>query len=250
MNMLSNKTRVTVRSMSNQNINRAQSNHTPLTEQKNTLGTFNSHIVVVPVPLSQCQKNQFDLKQSENTNLREQLSDALCRRLYDPLTFMNRGMCCGHCRPSFYPNIPFQHSGHYFPSPVSQQLNKEREFSQKSKQSTQMGDASETLSTPYSGISCNWIDWGYCVRSLLVSPSIQSHVIDSPEDEPLSNDPLVDNETNEQNQSILSFPEHDTPLTQQSDEFIEDDDDDQLKFDAQILVDDVIENAQEKYQGV
>ena len=100
LNILSNKTRVTVRSISNQNLNQTSS-----TEQKkpsNTLGTINSHIIVVPVSSSHCQnmttKND-DLKQSENINSREQLADSLCRRSYEPLLFMNRGICCGHCRP-------------------------------------------------------------------------------------------------------------------------------------------------------
>jgi hypothetical protein len=163
INILSNKTRVTVRSISNQNLNRTESNHTSLTKEinlSNTLGTINSHITVVPVNSAHCQNmtsknnlltNHIDLKQSENINLREQLADALCRRSYEPLTFINRGMCCGHCRPLIFPNVPFHHSDHYFPSTTPrQELNQEKEFSQKSKQSSQMGDASETQSTPYS----------------------------------------------------------------------------------------------------
>jgi len=83
----------------------------------------------------------------------------------------------------------------------------------------------------------------------LVSPSIQSHLTNSPEEnEPLSTGTIVNQESNEQNQSILSFPDHDTPLSQQSEELINDDS--QLRLDAQILVDDSIQNAQEKYQRV
>jgi len=146
--MLSNKTRVTVRSISNLNLNQ-----TNLIEQKNnTLGTINSHIVVVPVhssPKSDLPTKHMDLKQSENINLREQLADTLCRRSYEPLTFMNRGICCGYCRPLVFPNVPFHHSGHCVPPTVpQQQLSKEKELSQKS---IQMDDASETQSTPYSG---------------------------------------------------------------------------------------------------
>jgi hypothetical protein len=146
--MLSNKTRVTVRSISNVNLNQTQ-----LIEQKNnTLGTINSHIVVVPVhssPKSDLPTKHMDLKQSENINLREQLADTLCRRSYEPLTFMNRGICCGHCRPLVFPNVPFHHSGHCSPPIVpQQQLSKEKELSHKS---IQMDDASETQSTPYSG---------------------------------------------------------------------------------------------------
>jgi hypothetical protein len=76
----------------------------------------------------------------------------------------------------------------------------------------------------------------------LVTPNIQSQTIDSHVDEPLSNDTISNNE---QNQSVLSFPEHDTP---QSEKLI--DDDTQLKLNAQIFVDDSIQNAQEKYQKV
>jgi hypothetical protein len=94
---------------------------------------------------------------SKNINLREQLADALCRRSYEPLTFINRGMCCGHCRPLFFSNVPFHQSGHHFPSITSQQeLNQKIELSQKSIQSPQMGDASETQSTPYSSRSFNF----------------------------------------------------------------------------------------------
>jgi len=139
LNISSNKTRVTIRSRSNQN-----QNHTSLTKEKNpsnTLGTINSHITVVPRNSFHCQN---DLKQSENMNLREQLADTLCRRSYEPLTFINRGMCCGHCRSLFYPNVPFHHSGHCFSSTTLQQeLNQEKELFQKSK----IGDASETQST-------------------------------------------------------------------------------------------------------
>jgi hypothetical protein len=68
----------------------------------------------------------------------------------------------------------------------------------------------------------------------LVSPSIQSHITNSLE--------------NEQNQSILSFPDHETPSSEESEEVI--DDDNQLKLSAQTLVDDLIQDAQEKYQRV
>ena len=57
----------------------------------------------------------------------------------------------------------------------------------------------------------------------LASPSIQSHLTDSPEDEPLSTGTMFNNETNEQNQSVLSFPEHDTSPSQEVEEFINDD---------------------------
>ena len=84
----------------------------------------------------------------------------------------------------------------------------------------------------------------------LVSPNLQSQSIGSPVDELLSVDTIVSNhETmNEQNHSILSFPEHDTPLSQQSEKLV--DDDSQLISNAQILVDDSIQDAQEKYRKV
>jgi hypothetical protein len=176
INMISNKTRVTVRSISNQNLN-----HTPSTERKNSsnnLGTINSHIIVVPVPSSQCQNmttkhDLSDVKQSVNINLREQLADTLCRRSYEPLMFMNRGMCCGHCRPFAFPNVPFHHSGHYSPPMIpQQQLNKERELSQKS---TQMGDASETQSTVYSGILFTDNDHSLIVLHSFSKYSISHH---------------------------------------------------------------------------
>jgi len=163
LNILSNKTGITVHSISNQNLNRVESNQMSLTKEKNptnTLGTINSHITVVPVNSSHCQNmiSTNNLKQSENINLREQLADALCRRSYEPLTFINRGMCCGHCRSLFFSNVPFHQSGHHFPSITSQQeFNQKRELSQKSVQSPQMGDASETQSTPYSSRSINFI---------------------------------------------------------------------------------------------
>ncbi|CAF3532869.1 unnamed protein product [Rotaria sordida] len=82
----------------------------------------------------------------------------------------------------------------------------------------------------------------------LVSPSIQSHITNSPEDEPLSTGTILHNENNEQNHSILSFPDHDSSPSQVSEQLI--DNNNQLKLDAQILVDDSIQNAQEKYQRI
>ncbi|CAF0755959.1 unnamed protein product [Adineta steineri] len=222
LNLLSNKTRVTVRSVSNLNLNQTQSNHTILTEEKNTLGTINSHIIVVPVPSSHCQNLP-----TNPINLREQLADSLCRRSYEPLTFMNRGMCCGHCRPLFPPNIPFNHPDHYIPQ--QQSLDKEKKSSEKS---IKMSDASETQTSPYA-----------------VSPSIKSHVTNSPEeDELLTTDTIFTNGINEQNESIISFPDHDTSPSQRSVEIINDDS--QLRLDAQILVNDSIQTAQEKYQRI
>lgn len=59
---------------------------------------------------------------------------------------------------------------------------------------------------------------------------------------------MFNKETSEQNQSILSFPDHDISLSQQSEQLINDNS--QFKLDIQILVDDSIQIAQEKYQRV
>lgn len=135
--MISNKTRVTVRSLSNQNLNRPESN---------TLGTLNSHIIVVPIDASHCQNMT-----SENMNLREELTDELCRRSHEPSTYINREIYCSHCRPFIFPNVPF----HPMPTKTPQHiLNQETEHSQNSKQSSQIRENfSETQSTPYSGRS-------------------------------------------------------------------------------------------------
>ncbi|CAF1333890.1 unnamed protein product [Rotaria sordida] len=92
------------RSSSNQNMNQAS------TEQKDSY-SIDTHLIVVPIRSSHCQteisKNDLrtinvDLNQSEKTiNLHEQLTDTLCRRLHEPLMFMNRDMFCRHNRPSF-----------------------------------------------------------------------------------------------------------------------------------------------------
>ncbi|CAF4556609.1 unnamed protein product [Rotaria sp. Silwood1] len=222
INLLSNKTRITVRSISNQNLNRAQSNHTPSTEQKNlndTIGVLNSHIIVAPVDSSHCQN------MITKNNLREQLADRLCHYSHEPIRCMNRAVYCEHCRPLFFPYGPCHRSEHYIPPCIPQkQINNEREFSQKSKQSRQMEETSE------------------------ISPSVQSHLANSPEDEPLSTGTILHNENNEQNPSILSFPDHDSSPSQESEQL--NDNDNQLKLDAQIFVDDSIQNAQEKYQRV
>lgn len=67
-----------------------------------------------------------------------------------------------------------------------------------------------------------------------------SSFIASQGNEPLSNGTKSQNE---QNHSILSFPEHDTSQSQQSEGLI--DNDHQLKQNAQIIVDDSIQKAQE-----
>lgn len=131
-----NKTRVTVRSLSNQNFNQTESKEK---NPSNNLGTINSHIIVVPIDSSHCQ-NMI----SENSNLREELADALCRHSHEPLTFINRGTCCGHCQPVIFPNVPFHHSAQYVPPTTSQEIDE---------QSPQIGFNSETQSTPYSGRS-------------------------------------------------------------------------------------------------
>lgn len=59
---------------------------------------------------------------------------------------------------------------------------------------------------------------------------------------------MVYNENSEHNNSILSFPDHDSSQSQDYEELV--DDEDQLKLDAEMLVNDSIQNAQEKYQEV
>ena len=65
-------------------------------------------------------------------------------------------MCCGHCRPLFFPNLPLPHSTHYvFPSALTH----EKEHS------PQMLDTTETQSTQYSGRS-RFVDEWFVVYSL------------------------------------------------------------------------------------
>lgn len=109
--MLSNRTRVTVRSMSNQNLNHAYSSKEQ--SPSNALGTINSHITVAPVESSRCQ----NMTSATNT---------LCRFSFEPLAFVNRGMCCGYCRPVFVSSMPCHHSAHCLPS--SAQLQKSEPF--------------------------------------------------------------------------------------------------------------------------
>ncbi len=90
----------------------------------------------------------------------------------------------------------------------------------------------------------------YSLIQYLVFLNIQSQSIDTPVDEPLTTDTTSNNEItpNEQNHSILSFSEHDTSQSHASEKLINDDR--RLELNAQILVDDSIQNAQEKYQKV
>lgn len=112
----------------------------------NTLGTINSHITVAPIEPSRCQN------ELENGNLREQLADALCRHSFEPLTFVTRGMCCGYCRPMFYPNMPCHQSGQRLSPPTPQQKpNEQKEFLQKSEPFPSIEDGTESQSSHYSG---------------------------------------------------------------------------------------------------
>lgn len=127
--LLATKTRVTVRTISNLNVNRATTE-----QQSGTLGTINSHIVVTPVAAAQCQSRPPpDFPQPERIHSREQLADALCRRSYGPCM----PMCCGHCRPMCPPSA----------LPVGQ-MKQERD---RSPTTPKLSDASDVLSTPYSG---------------------------------------------------------------------------------------------------
>jgi hypothetical protein len=81
-----------------------------------------------------------------------------------------------------------------------------------------------------------------------VSPSAQSYVSESSEDDPPSLAAGLNDDTHEYNPSIFSFHEHDTPLSQRLDHIV--DDESQLKSDAQMLVEDLMRDAREKYQRV
>jgi len=88
---LSNKTRVTVHSVSDLNLNHADSDNS-LTGKENTSEMINSHITVVPVKSSFCQN-----KNRRNDNLREQTTDSM---------YHHRRICFSHCRPTCFTNIP------------------------------------------------------------------------------------------------------------------------------------------------
>ena len=59
---------------------------------------------------------------------------------------------------------------------------------------------------------------------------------------------MLHKKDNEQNQSILSFPEHNSSPSQISEESISNQN--QLKLNAQMFVDDSVHDAQNKYQSV
>lgn len=83
----------------------------------------------------------------------------------------------------------------------------------------------------------------------LVSPMNQSQSVQSPIGGTLSNDTTPHSHmTTEQNHSVLSFPEHDISPSQESEKLIHDDS--QLKQKAEIIVNDSIQTAREKYQKV
>lgn len=77
----------------------------------------------------------------------------------------------------------------------------------------------------------------------IVSPSVQSHLTITPENEPLSTENTLQKDiNNEQNYSVFSFPEHDSSPSQESDN--------QLVLDANAIVDESMRNAQEEYTKV
>lgn len=135
---LSDKTRVTVRSVSNQRLSRSKS-------QQDNFGSANSHVIVVPashqsshsqrqhskqqtldsqtvqLDLDQSQTNAYDEQEqmSNRIQIREQLSDEMCRRI-QPLLFMEQPMYRSmnnpwYSQPSLYGRkLPC----HSFPCPV------------------------------------------------------------------------------------------------------------------------------------
>lgn len=149
--------RITVRSISNLNLNRSPSNYSSSEKQKNlsgTLGTINSHIIVAPVHSSHCQ-NMTKSKNllTNHVNLREQSADMLCRCSYGPMTYMHGRMCCTSCQSLFIPHAPCGHLEHYSPPFTSQnQLNDVKELSPILQQSSSIEDPVENQSTSYSGM--------------------------------------------------------------------------------------------------
>ncbi|CAF4483503.1 unnamed protein product [Rotaria socialis] len=233
-NLLSNKTRVIVRSISNQNLNRSQSNSAAPSEQKNLtddLGTMNLHIIVAPVNSFNCQNMTLETNLVKNhIDFRKQLADTLCCRSYEPLPSMNTGTCCNHYRPIFFPCTSNDHLKPIFPSSMPQKkLNNKREMSQKSKSFAQIPDGNQTQRSSYT-----------------VSPSIQSHLTISPVDEQLSTGTKLHKDTSEQNHSVLSFSDHESSSSEKSEAIL--DNYNLLTSNAQMLVDDSIQNAQEKYK--
>ena len=161
---VTNVARVTVRSMSNQNLNRTESEYTPDNRGRSgssIFGSVNSHVVVTPINSSHCQliasrhssmDHQIDRQPSHTIRSNEQLADALCRRSHEPVTWINRGLSCGHCRPVCFSTVPIRHLQHPLPLPQRTQR-PERESPKSAKQSPTIEDANEALSTPYSSLS-------------------------------------------------------------------------------------------------
>ena len=139
LDALPNRTRVTVRSISNMNLNRVESNQASAVQQTpplNTLGSINSHVMVKPLRASQCQTatahtdgraQTTDRTYPDTVKIREQLTDALCRRSHQPLTFMNHAPCCAHYRSICCHAIPCHQLLPSFPSPVPKKLADEQE---------------------------------------------------------------------------------------------------------------------------
>lgn len=155
---IANITRVTVRSMSHQNLNRTESRYTPDNRGRSgssIFGSVNSHVMVTPIASRHpSTDHQLDLKHSHAIRINEQLADALCHRSHEPVTWINRGLCCGHCRPVCFPMVPIRHLEHPLPLSLPQRAQcPEEESSTSPKQSPAIDDASEALLTPYSGLS-------------------------------------------------------------------------------------------------
>ncbi|CAF4099670.1 unnamed protein product [Rotaria magnacalcarata] len=220
MNLLSNKTRVIDRSLSNQNLNRSQSNPAAPSEQKNftdNLGTMNLHIIVAPVNSSNCQNMTLGTNLVKNhIDFRKELADTLCCRSHEPLPSMNTGTCCNHYRSIFFPCTSNDHLKPNFPSSTPQkELNNKREMSQKSKSFAQITDENQSQHSSYT-------------------------------DERLSTGTMLHKDTSEQNHSVLSFSDHESSSSEKFEAIL--DNYNLLTSNAQMLVDDSsIQNAQEKY---
>jgi hypothetical protein len=159
---MSNITRVTVRSISNQNLNRTESRQTPDHRPRSgssLSGSIHSHVIVTPISSSHCQltpprhpsmDQQIDLRPSNTIRSSASLADALCRRSHDPLAWMTRGLCCNHCRPLCYPMMPMHHIERLLPSSMPQEtFHQEKDTLRTPEQSPPFEHGSEALQTSY-----------------------------------------------------------------------------------------------------
>ena len=160
---MSNITRVTVRSISNQNLNRTESQQTPDLRPRtgsSIFGSVDAHVIVTPISSSHCQPipprhpsmdPQIDLKPSDTIHSSASLADALCRRSHEPLAWITRGLCCSHCRPLCFPMVPMHHIERPLPASIPQEaLHPEKDTLRTPEQSP---PPENVMLTSYSGLS-------------------------------------------------------------------------------------------------